>query len=157
MERDHGVGLHHPIDEEQASTKLRLRDLLHTVVPVVKLEHIFEAEDFGHLRVLLLIAEDVVRIGATAGVLIVGGADDVARVAFRNQLGTQAAGEIRQIIQMCVDGYEDFALMRLAPGGLFNDGLTQSGLLLSWKLSSLHRRIYSGVECSLMYFVMLSR
>ncbi len=135
MERDHGVGLYHAIDQQQAPAKLGLGNLLHAIVPIVEFEHIFKTEDRGHLRMLALIAEDVVRIGTAAGVFVVGSADNVAGVALRNELGAQSAGKIRQVIQMSVNRDEDLALMRLAWVGLFNNGvrgcaLTQSSSLL---------------------------
>ena len=90
------------------------------MVVVVQIEVALAAEHARDLVVVPLVAEDVVADGAgraEAGRIahiVVGGADEVAGVAFFDQLGDGAGGHERNVVGVGLDGEQDLSLMGLA-------------------------------------------
>ena len=62
---------------------------------------------------LLLVAENVLRRRLAAAFFVVGRADEIAGVAFADQLRTKARRVERNIVQVRVNGGEHLASMRL--------------------------------------------
>jgi hypothetical protein len=83
------------------------------VILVIEIETSRKPRAFAYFEVLLLVAQDVLGGRAAAAFLVVGGADEVACVALANQLGAQAAGVVRHVVEVGVDGGEDFTLVGL--------------------------------------------
>src|SRR5215468_2678836 len=111
---------------------------------VVQIENVLEAQDRGHLEMLLLVAQDVLGDRAPAMFLVVGGADEVARVALLHELGAEAAGEIGHIIHMGMHSDKDLAPVRLTGLILLNNDFGVGGN-------------HKGTTWSSTYFRMLSR
>ena len=97
------------------------------MILVVDFEDIFAAEGGGHLKMLLLVAKDVLGSGSSARLFIVGGPDQVAGVAFADELGTKTASIAGNIVDMSVNSGEDFAAVRLPRLILFHDELAGIG------------------------------
>ncbi len=92
------------------------------MVVVVQIEVGFAAEDARDFIGVALVAEDVVADGAggaeAGGIahIVVGGAYEVAGVAFFDELGDGAGGHERNVIGVGLHGEEDFSLM--GPAGV---------------------------------------
>ena len=93
---------------------------------------------------LLLIVQNVLSDGVPAVFLVVAGADNISCVALFHELGAEAAGEIRHIVQMGMYRHEYLAPVRLA-GLVLLDG--------DFGVDGHH----SDTACSSTYFRMLSR
>src|SRR5262245_43614193 len=85
------------------------------MILVVEFEDISAAEDGSHVKMLLLITEDVLGGGLTTGFFIVGGTNEEAGVAFADELGTKTASIAGNIVDMSVNCGKDFAAVWL-PG-----------------------------------------
>jgi hypothetical protein len=81
----------------------------------------------SHFDVLLFVTEDVLGGGLTTGFFIVGGTNEVAGVAFVDELGTKTASIAGNIVDMSVNGGKDLAAVRLPRLILFDDDLAYSG------------------------------
>src|SRR4030095_3689335 len=97
------------------------------MVLVVEFEDIFAAEGGGHFKMLLLVTEDVLGDGLTTGFFIVGGTNQVADVAFVDELGTKTGSIAGNIVDMSVNDGKDFAAMRLPRLIPFHDHLADIG------------------------------
>ena len=115
------------------------------MVLIVEFEDVFAAEGGSHLRMLLLVAEDVLGGGLTAGFFVVGGTNEVAGVAFADELGTKTASIAGNIVDMSVNCGKDLAAVRLPRLILFHDDFADIGAG-----SGVRRRTLSSVHTGLL-------
>ena len=101
------------------------------MVAVVQVEDPLEPQDPRHLVVVALVAEHVLADGAgrpePGGVahVVVGCADQVAGVAFLDELGDRARGHERDVVGMGLDRQQHLALVRRALGRALEEDLAR--------------------------------
>src|SRR5262245_7826496 len=93
---------------------------------------------------LLLATQNVVRRGLTAAFFIVGGANEVARVTFVDELGAEASSITGDIVEVRVDCGKNLATVWLSRSIRFDDDFAdisagrQSQRRTRGTLSSVH-------------------
>ena len=119
---DDRVDLQQPDQEDEAALQLVLRDVAHAVVGIVQVEGPLETQDARDFLVVALVAQHMLadRAGRPqpAGIahVIVGGADEIAGVAFADELGDRARRHQRDVVGMGLDRQQHLALVRRARG-----------------------------------------
>jgi hypothetical protein len=118
---DDGIHFKEAEEEDETLTEFAAGDVIHHVVVVVEVVDFFAAKDFGHGVGIALVGGDGFGIPARARHIIVGHADHIGGVAFIDQLERGAGGEDGDVVGVGLDEGEDFALVRFAGDGAFND------------------------------------
>ena len=75
-----------------------------------------------------LVLEDGLAHRARPALLVVGGLDQIGRVAFGDELGDEASAEEGNIIRMGLDGGQHLALVGLVWGVLFDGYFADGGV-----------------------------
>ena len=98
IHHEYGIHLEQPEQENQTLAELDDRDIVHAMIPVIEGER-FEAERLGRLLVVDLILRGAPP-DARAGLLVIGQADEVAGIAFADELGDRTGAEQDDVVRM---------------------------------------------------------
>ena len=80
------VHLEQAEQKNQAEPQFERGDRVQHVIPVVKVVDLLQPEGFGDRQIVALVGEDAFGNRTGSGVVVIGGADEVAGVAFLEQL-----------------------------------------------------------------------
>ena len=96
------------------------------VIAVAEVDDLFEAQLFGQYVDFALVLEDGLAHRPRPALLVVGGLDQIGRVAFGDELGDEAGAEEGNIIRVGLDGGQHLALVGFVWDELF-DGYFADG------------------------------
>ena len=122
VETNDRIHLQQADEKNQPAHQFVLRDAGHVVIVVVQVEIAFEAQNGDQRGVVALVAQHVLADGAgraeSGGVahVVVGGANQVARVTLPDEFGHRARGGKRDVVRVRLDGQQHLAFVRHARG-----------------------------------------
>ena len=102
-----------PEQKNQPRSNLDNGRVIHAVIAVIKGERLLAAQGRGRVPVVDLVLRDAVPERAPGG-LVVGDADQVARIPLFDQLGDGPGSEQRNIVRVGLHGGKHFPGMRLS-------------------------------------------
>ena len=141
-----GVGLDQADQKDEPADHLVQGHIAHAVVVVVQIEVVLAAQDARDLGIVALVAKHVVADRPlrakprSIAHIIIGRADEIARVAFLNPLDHRSRRHQRNIVRMSLECEKHFSFVRLFRCRPLDENLASAGrpLLLSARQAHRH-------------------